>query len=117
LESTAFFTGTLYRVRVIASKREQQKIPVQFFYGRIEDLTIDPARIIWSDNVGLFTLRKRHLIEDLATRKWHMILPPKFKFAWDDTWKTQRARKEAMLIWQMWYKAVVVNVWKGHIFV
>jgi hypothetical protein len=60
-------------------------------------------------------LRRRHSLEDLAAKKWSMLLPPNFQFPWDDIWDSSRARKEAMLLWQVCYQAVVVNVWRGRI--
>jgi hypothetical protein len=87
----------------------QRKIPVMFFYSHIQDLRLDPFIIKWPDQLSILNywteqgralLRKFHVVEDLATKKWYFILP-KFKFAWEDTWKTTRERKEATLIWQM----------------
>jgi hypothetical protein len=54
-------------------------------------------------------------VEDLAQKKWHLLLPPKFKFEWTENWDWKRARKETMLVWQLWYKVVAVNVWRGRI--
>jgi hypothetical protein len=80
--------------------------------------------VLWSDNTNLLDyntqlgrslLRHQYLKENLATKKWNMILPTKFQFVWSDTWDMVRARKEAMLIWQMWHKAVAVNAWRGRI--
>jgi hypothetical protein len=54
-------------------------------------------------------------MEDLAQKKWRLLLPPKFQFKWTENWDSKRARKEAMLVWQLWHKVVAVNVWRGRI--
>jgi hypothetical protein len=38
-----------------------------------------------------------------------------FKFEWTKVWDVERARKEANLIWQLWYRAIAVNLWRGKI--
>jgi hypothetical protein len=47
----------------------------------------------------------------LTATKWNVIFPPDFKFQWAEVWDTERARKEATLLWQLWHRAIVVNVW------
>jgi hypothetical protein len=69
----------------------------------------------FSIQLGRTLLRKRHATDDLATKKWHLILPGRFQFQWNDAWDTTRSRKEAMLIWQLWHKVVAVNAWRGKI--
>jgi hypothetical protein len=112
------------KVEFVSSKRGQKKVVVRFFFGRIRDLDWDPSRFRWSDHQGILdysTQQGRSLLRacyntpDLAATRWNLILPPRFQFAWGDAWTSERARKEAMLIWQLWHKAVAVNVWRGKI--
>jgi hypothetical protein len=115
---------SLSRVRVVVTTRDQRKLPVRFFFGPIRDLQLDPTRLVWPDYTGImeYTTQKgrallcnKHQVDDLASRKWHPILQARFRFQWDDAWDSFQARKEAMLIWQLWHKVVAVSVWRGRI--
>jgi hypothetical protein len=79
--------GVLIRVQIISTTRGQRKLPVQFFYGPICKLRLDPTRVVWPDHLALLEyltqkgrmlLRWRHQLLDLATKKWKFILPNNF---------------------------------------
>jgi hypothetical protein len=52
----------------------------------VKDLQLDPGRVVWSNHTRILDyttqalLRKRYEIKDLATKKWHLVLPTKFQF-------------------------------------
>jgi hypothetical protein len=117
-ESNGSIIEVLHRVQVMTCTRGQCKLPVQFFYGRISHLTFNSARALWHDYSSILDystpkgralLYTRHPVENLATKKWKLILPTRFQFAWADNWESIRARKETMLVWQLWHKAVAIN--------
>jgi hypothetical protein len=60
-------------------------------------------------------MRNRRQPLDLVTTKWSLILPPNFSINWSEVWDPERARKEVSLLWQLWHKAIAVNVWRGKI--
>jgi hypothetical protein len=95
------------RVRVISVPRGPKKVQVLFFYGRVRDLSFDPARLVWSDKSNLlaYTTQKgrallcnQHSPPAMAATKWNVILPPDFKFQWAEVWDTKWAQKEATLL-------------------
>jgi hypothetical protein len=45
----------LSRVRVVESKRDQRKLPILFFYGRIQDLDWDSGRLSWNMNTNFLS--------------------------------------------------------------
>lgn len=92
------------------------------FYGKIKYLTFDPCRPRWSngDEFVQFTTKKgRDLFKArkpplmVASKKWSGLLPADFRFQWRNNWMAERVSKEAHLIWQLWHKAVAVNLWRG----
>jgi hypothetical protein len=102
-----------------------RKKNIRLFYGKTRDLGWDHARLKWPGNVDFMSystklgrdlLRKRQPPLQLAQRKWQQILPADFRFRWTNIWDHERQRKEAHLIWQIWHKAVAVNMWGGEIF-
>ena len=38
-----------------------------------------------------------------------------FRFRWTSIWNHEHQKKEVELMWQIWNKAVVVNMWYGRI--
>jgi hypothetical protein len=100
--------GYLDHVRVINTVRGQKKILVLFFYDRVKDLLWDPAPLSRTDGTAFmdFTTQKgRHLLHNrhtppsLIATKWNMVLPSNFSFQWSDMWDSEKARKEARLLW------------------
>jgi hypothetical protein len=69
----------------------------------------------YSTQCGRSMLHSRHAPPDIATTKWNLVLPPDFQFRWGDVWDTKQAQKEAGLLWQLWHRAIAVNVWRGKI--
>jgi hypothetical protein len=55
--------------------------------------------------------KKPHLA--LVQTKWRDVLPNNFQLHWNNVWEKGRGRKEAGFMWQIWHKAVAVNVWRG----
>jgi hypothetical protein len=107
LESRHVVRGIFYQIRVVPITTGQRKIHIFFFYGRICDFTLDPVHVTWHDHFGLLEyltqkgrafLRSCHITKDLSRKKWHMILPPNFTFAWGDTWDSVQSMKEVKLI-------------------
>ena len=64
-------------------------------------------------NQGRELLRRNTTIPNVVERKWPGILPANYKLRWNNIWDTERVRKEAGLMWLIWYKAVAVNAWRG----
>jgi hypothetical protein len=101
-ESNGSIARVFHRVRVMIYTQGQRKLPICFFYGKISHLTFDLARATWLDYSSILdysTPKGRALlctcrpVEDLATKKWKLILPARFQFAWEDNWESTRARK------------------------
>jgi hypothetical protein len=67
----------------------------------------------YTTKLGRELLRQRTPPLQLALMKWPNILPDNFRFRWSNVWAKERDRKEAGFIWQIWHKAVAVNVWRG----
>jgi hypothetical protein len=120
----SIWTGHLSWVRVVPTTSGQRKIPVILFYGKIESLLMDPGRLMWRDKSpfmsyttqkGCTLLRNPHPPLQLVGDKWALVLPVDFKFNWNRVWSAERARKEANLIWQLWHRAIEVNMWRGKI--
>jgi hypothetical protein len=118
------FTGIPVRVRVQSVMKGPKKRIILLFYGKIRELVWDPARLRWPEKVEFLhystrlsrkLLRKRQPPLQLARRKWSPTLPDDFKFRWSTIWDHERQKKEVGLMWQIWHKAVVVNVWRGKI--
>ena len=120
-------TSVVSAIWVVCTTRGQKKIPVKFSYGRIRELVWDPLRTSWSDGKGLLdystrqgrvVLRNRHAPLQLARKKWPILLPHDFNFDWGDSgevWDANRTRKKSTLVWQLWHRAITVNVWRGRI--
>jgi hypothetical protein len=84
-----YITDILHRIRVVSTSRSQRQTLMRFFYGKIVELLFDPVRTQWESytpfldyttQLGKAMLRRRHLLEDLAAKKWSMLLPPNFQF-------------------------------------
>jgi hypothetical protein len=124
------FFGFIARVRVQPVTKGPKKKSIFLYYGRIRELEWDPARFEWPKVLGyqqstdflLYTtklgrelLRKRLPPLDLTATKWANTLPANFRFGWSTVWAKERGKKEAGFMWQIWHKAVAVNVWRGRI--
>jgi hypothetical protein len=117
-------TGYTARVRIQETTKGPRRKSILLYYGKIRELNWDPARLKWpgdvdflkySTKLGRDLLRKRHLPLQLVFKKWPQTLLDNFRFRWTNIWDHERQRKEAGLIWQIWHKAVAVNVWRGRI--
>jgi hypothetical protein len=118
------FSGVPARVRVQDVLKGPRKNTIFLYYGKVRDLCWDPDRLQWPDRVkfmsystklGRKILRMKHPPLQLATKKWSQTLPADFRFRWNSIWDHERQKKEAFLMWQMWHKAVAVNIWHGKI--
>jgi hypothetical protein len=118
------FTGIPARVRVQDVMRGPKRKIILLYYRKVRELCWDPGRLQWpgkvqfmhySTKLGRKLLRKRHPPLQLATRKWNQTLPADFRFRWTNVWDHERQKKEADLMWQIWHKAVAVNIWRGRI--
>ena len=69
----------------------------------------------YNTKLGYDLLRKNKLPLYLAQDKWPNVLPPNFEFNWTNVWTSERASKEAFLMWQICHKGVAVNEWRGRI--
>jgi hypothetical protein len=125
-DNLLMINGTWHRIRVVSVVKGQKlkRYQVNFYYGRVDQLTWDPGRICWPSGIPLMSystkmerelLRKRHIIPNIAEQKWSGILPPSLEFKWKHVWNRSRTRKEAGLFWTIWHLAVPVNKWRGHI--
>jgi hypothetical protein len=109
------YIGTPARVRVQSVAKGPRKKTILFYYGKIRELTWDPAKLKWPEGVeflhystklGRKLLQQRQPPLQLLRRKWSEALPGDFRFQWSTVWDHER---------QIWHKAVAVNVWRGKI--
>ena len=114
--------GTMHRVRVMEAIKGPKKTTIWWYYGPTSKLVWDPGRLQWpeakeftkfSSNQGRELLRSQTRIPSVVEKKWPGILPANYKLRWNNTWDTERVKKEAGLMWMIWHKAVAVNAWRG----
>jgi hypothetical protein len=114
--------GFIERVRVQSIFRGPKRNLILLYYGKIKDLSWDPARLQWprgkellhyTTQLGRDLLRKRQPQLTLATAKWPTLLPATYRFRWKQIWTPERSKTEAGFIWQLWHKAVALNAWRG----
>ena len=115
------FTGTIHRVHVVEVVKGPKVQVVELFYGRINHLSWNLGKFQWdsqspfmkySTKLGRERLLSRLVIPNVAERKWSGVLPTNFKFRWKTIWDRSRISKETGLLWLIWHRAVVVNVWR-----
>jgi hypothetical protein len=116
--------GVATRVRIVDVVKSLAKKAIKLFYGQIQNLPWDPAKFRWNRSTpfmkfttksGREALKKRHVIPNVAVKKWSGILPANFKFKWKNVWDKSRISKEAGMLWLVWHRAIAVNAWKGRI--
>jgi hypothetical protein len=120
-------SGVMRRVRVIPVTRGPKQRTILLYYGRVDQLSWDPARYAWnlpntkgeqpafmnySAQLGRSLLRWKHVVPDVVIRKWEGVLAPSYRLRWAMIWDKERTRKEAGLIWLSWHKGVAVNEWR-----
>jgi hypothetical protein len=71
--------------------------------------------ISYTTCMGRDLLYKRLPVPNVIECNWRGVLSPTFTLEWKKLWDTDRANKEAGLIWQAWHKAIVVNEWHQRI--
>ena len=109
------------KVRVIEVQKGNQISPSLLYFGPIQQLEFDPNRYTWPQGVPFLQfstkqardwLRSSDIPVDLSRTKWRGILPRNASVDWKDTWRRNRAHKDAAFIWSVWHKAVAVNDWR-----
>jgi hypothetical protein len=120
--------GFFHKVKIIHTnrgpKKEGEKEPIIFFYGKLATLGWDPDRWRWIDGgyfldytikAGREAISNRNPGSTRARDKWQGYLPSNYRFFWSQVWDPLRSGKEAAFMWSIWHKAVAVNEWRARI--
>ena len=66
----------------------------------------------YTSKMGKEFLQKKHVIPNLVTRKWGMVLIRTHKLHWNTVWAPGRVNKEVGLVWLIWHSTPAVNEWR-----
>jgi hypothetical protein len=117
-------TGSILRVKAATVLKGPRKKEVQLYFGKIDSLTWDPGRFVWTGAIpfmkyttklGREMLKRRKVVPDVVEKKWGGILPARFKLRWKNVWDRSRISKEAGMLWLTWHRSIAVNTWRGRI--
>ncbi len=98
--------GIIKRVRVLnLSKCSTRKRHFLMFWGKVLELTYDPARWIWEDDRSLLDFstaegrkmlaQSRIQLNKNVAKGWPMVIPSSFKMKCADVWLEATLKKEA----------------------
>ena len=122
--------GCFHEVKIIHTTRgpknvkEEDRLTITFFYGKIVTLRWDPDRWRWADGsrflnyttkMGRDSVINRIPGGRRAAEKWQGYLPSNYRFKWSQVWDPLRSGKEAAFIWSIWHRTVAVNEWRARI--